>query len=241
MNPSKEELDRCEEFLTTFNQIENKLRQVLKEDERTDFSRLVNRYIDQRKSWQNDRQKLFNFANLRNTLVHQRSQPYQYPAIPTQQTLVEIERLRDRLVNPQKAIPTFGRTVETLSPEKSLACVFQKINQLDYSQFPVYEGERFIGLLTENGITRWLAHHTVTQFTTVDCEEIFIKELLLEEEARSNCSFIARDTSVDEVVEQFSDNLLLEAALITQNGKESQGLLGIATRWDILKYLQQIQ
>ena len=241
MSPSKEELDRCEEFLTSFNQIENKLREVLKEDERTDFSRLVTRYIDQRKSWQNDRQKLFNFANLRNALVHQRSQPYQYSAIPTEQTLTEIERLRDRLVNPQKAIPTFERKVETLSPEKSLAWVFQRINACDYSQFPVYGGDRFIGLLTENGITRWLARHTVIQFTIVDCEEIFIKDLLSEEEARSNCSFIARDTSVDEVIEQFSDNLSLEAALITQNGKESQRLLGIATRWDILKYLQQNQ
>ena len=241
MNPSQEELDRCEKFLSTFNQIEGKLRQILKENEHTDFSRLVTHYVDQRKLWQNERQKLFNFANLRNTLVHQRSQPYQYPAIPTEQTLIEIERLCDRLVNPKKAIPTFERKVEALSPEKSLALVFQKINELDYSQFPVYEGDRFIGLLTENGITRCLAHHTVTKLTLIECAEILIENLLPEEEARSNCSFIARNISVDEVIEQFSDSLFLEAVLITQNGKKSEKLLGIATRWDILKYLQRNQ
>jgi len=29
---------------------------------------------------------------------------------------------------------------------------------------------------------------------------------------------------------------LVEAALITENGKKQERLLGIATRWDILKY-----
>jgi len=241
MYPSQEELDRCEKFLITFNQIEGKLRQILKEDERTDFSKLVIEYTNQRKSRQNDRQKLFNLASLRNALVHQRNQPYQYPAIPTGRTIGEIEHLYNRLLNAPKAIPTFLREVEKLSPGRSLAWVFQRINECHYSQFPVYEGNRFLGLLTENGITRWLAHHAMTKLTLIECEEILIKNLLPEEEKRSNSSFISRDMPVDEVVEQFSNNLFLEAVLITQNGKESEKLLGIVTRWDILQCVQQSQ
>jgi predicted transcriptional regulator len=241
MQLSQEEQTRCQIFLSTFNDIEAYLRQALKENEQTEFKRLIDQYIDRHKAWRSDRQKLRNLADLRNVLVHQTTEPNQYPAVPSERTIKQVKQFHDRLINPLKVIPTFQREVETLTPERSLAWVFQRINACDYSQFPVYGGDRFIGLLTENGITRWLARHTVIQFTIVDCEEIFIKDLLSEEEARSNCSFIARDTSVDEVIEQFSDNLSLEAALITQNGKESQRLLGIATRWDILKYLQQNQ
>jgi hypothetical protein len=39
---------------------------------------------------------------------------------------------------------------------------------------------------------------------------------------------------VDDVRGLFSSNEILEAVFITANGKESEGLLGIATRWDML-------
>ncbi|WP_416673605.1 CBS domain-containing protein [Egbenema bharatensis] len=238
MQLSQEEQTRCQTFLSTFNDIEAYLRQTLKENEQTEFKRLIDQYIDRRKAWRSDRQKLRNLADLRNILVHQTTEPSQYPAVPSERTIKQVKQFRDRLINPLKVIPTFQREVETLTPERPLAWVFQRINACDYSQFPVYEGDRFIGLLTENGITRWLARHTVTNLTLIEFEEILITKLLPEEEIRTNCSFIARDISVDEVIEQFSDNLFLEAVLITQNGKKSEKLLGIATRWDILKYLQ---
>jgi predicted transcriptional regulator len=241
MQLSQEEQTRCQTFLSTFNDIEAYLRQTLKENEQTEFKRLIDQYIDRHKAWRSDRQKLRNLADLRNVLVHQTTELNQYPAVPSERTIKQVKQFRDRLINPLKAIPTFQREVETLTPERSLAWVFQRINECDYSQFPVYEGDRFIGLLTENGITRWLARHTVTNLTLIEFEEILITNVLPEEEVRTNCSFIVRDKSVDEVVEQFSDNLFLEAVLITQNGKESKKLLGIATRWDILKYLQQNQ
>lgn len=237
MQLSQEEQTRCQIFLSTFNEIEAYLRQTLKENEQTEFKKLIDQYIDRHKAWRSDRQKLRNLADLRNVLVHQTTEPNQYPAVPSERTIKQLKQFCDRLINPLKVIPTFQRDVETLTPERSLTWVFQRINECDYSQFPVYAGDRFIGLLTENGITRWLAHHTVTKLTLIECEEIFIENLLPEEEVRLNCSFIARNTSVDEVIEQFSDNLFLEAVLITQNGKENEKLLGIATRWDILKYL----
>jgi predicted transcriptional regulator len=237
MQLSQDERNQCEDFLTAFNQIESHLRQILKEAEHKEFKRLLDQYLDNHATWRKDRQKIRNWADLRNVLTHQRTTPYQYPAVPSTFTLAEVKKFRDALINPQKAIPTFQREVEFLSPDKSLAWVLGKINDCDYSQFPVYEGQTFLGLLTENGITRWLAHHTSNE-TIVDFEDEKIRQILPEEEERSNYTFVSRETLVDEIVEEFSENLFLEAALITHNGRENEKLLGIATRWDILQQIQ---
>ena len=115
-----------------------------------------------------------------------------------------------------------------------MATVLKTIKHRDYSQFPVYEDGRFRGLLTENGITRWLAHHVMTKLSLVELEDVPVKDVLESEERRRNYHFMPRDTRVDDVVAQFASGELLEAVLITATGKPSETLLGIATRWDIL-------
>ena len=54
------------------------------------------------------------------------------------------------------------------------------------------------------------------------------------EERRHNVEFAARDDSVDQLVHLFVRHPTLEAVLITEHGLAHQGLLGIATRWDIV-------
>ena len=90
------------------------------------------------------------------------------------------------------------------------------------------------GLLTENGITRWLAHHVDTKFSTVELDDVPVKAVLQNEEMLKTCCFVAGDIRVDDVSALFASHGELEAVLITTQGKESEPLLGIATRWDIL-------
>ena len=116
----------------------------------------------------------------------------------------------------------------------TLAQVLKTITQREYSQFPVYDGNQFLGLLTENGITRWLAQHVSTELSLVELDEVRVSQVLQNEEKRVNYYFVARDMRLDDVRGLFASHELLEAVLITANGKESEKLLGIATRWDII-------
>ena len=154
--------------------------------------------------------------------------------IPTPAIVQKLKECRDRLINPPGVIPTFQRKVETLLIQNPLARVLKIIRQRDYSQFPAYEGERFRGLLTENGITRWLAHHVDTKFSSVELEDVSVKEVLQNEERLKTYHFVPADSRVDDVSGLFALHGELEAVLITTEGKESEPLLGIATRWDIL-------
>jgi predicted transcriptional regulator len=230
---SKDQLDLIEQFEADFNAIERFLRKIGSGDKRDSFVHLVNLYHDKHPAWR-DGDLLKVSADVRNAIVHGKTEPYRHVAVPTPELVQNLRACRERLTNAPRAIPTFQRHVERVSVDADLAKVLRIIKNRDYSQFPVYEVEKFRGLLTENGITRWLAHHVTTQLSLVELGEAFVEEVLQSEEERKNYDFVARGTPIEEVVELFASEGLLEAVLITASGKKSEALLGIATRWDII-------
>ncbi|MCB0782547.1 MAG: CBS domain-containing protein, partial [Flavobacteriales bacterium] len=173
-------------------------------------------------------------GEIRNLIVHRRTKSIPQVAVPSEEVVRRLEAVRDRLMNPPKVLPKYQCKVESVQLSDDLASVLRKINERDYSQFPVFDGERFKGLLTENGITRWIAHHISGEFTLVDFEDIPVRSLFKEEETRPNHRFVPRSCTVEEVREMYREHPLLEAILITASGKRTEALMGIMTRWDML-------
>lgn len=237
--PAKEQLALIERFLVAFNEIEHHLRAFLSEPAETSFTRLIDLYGKGHSTWM-DRHgyQLRIYADLRNSLVHLRRKPEQYLSVPLPHVVEHIEQICDLLTSPIMVIPEFQRSVYKLRLQDPLSIALKAVSENDYSQFPVCDDEgEFSGLLTENGITRWLADHVVNQLTLVDFQETSIAEVLRREESRSNYRFVARNTAVLDVVSMFSSEPLLEAVLITEAGKSDQGLLGIVTRSDVQRFL----
>ena len=230
---SKELIDLIQQFEADYNTVDHSLRKALGSDKQVPFTRLVYQYSERHALW-GDAEVLKTIAEIRNAIVHGKTEPYRYVAIPTPAIAEQLKRCRERLINPARAVPTFQRTVEIISTDDTLARVLKIIDERDYSQFPVYEGKQFRGLLTENGVTRWLAHHVVKTLSLVELDDIPVRQVLQNEEDRKNHQFVPRDMRVDDVTALFAKQALLEAVLITASGKQLEKLLGIATRWDIL-------
>jgi predicted transcriptional regulator len=218
-----------ERFLAAFSRIEAHLRREVKADKYLGFADLVARY-DPRRTWR-DREDMMLFADIRNLLAHRL---HGLPAIPTASTIRAIEYIWARLNAPELVIPRFQRNVTRVSPTDTLVHVLDVVRKNDYSQFPVYRSDRFVGLITENGITRWMAHHVHTVDSIIDLHDVTVSALVKEEETSSNVSFIPRTSTVDAVLQLFADSPLLEAALITNAGQKTETPLGIITRWDIV-------
>lgn len=228
-----EQRDMWERFQAAYNSIDRCLRKQLGSAPAQSFFSVVKEY-ERTRRFGSDGDYLRMAADLRNVLIHQKTKPYLQLAIPTKPVVERLETIGERLTNPPKLLPRFQRRVEILDPHVSLGHVLRLIAQRDYSQFPVYEGDRFRGLLTENGITRWLARHVTRELSLVDLDEVPVKQVLPEEEKRPNCLFVARDRTVDEAKMHFREKELLEAVLITQTGNRAEQPMGIATRWDLL-------
>lgn len=229
---TKEQQDLIERFLTAQNAVEKHLQAALGVQRgEGGYTEMIREYERRHPRWP-DGERLRDFAVLRNALVHDRSQPYRYLFVPLPFAVEEIERIRERLINPARVVPTFSRAVRTVQSTDTLATVLGLLHAHNFTKFPVYEESRFRGLLTENGIAHWLAHYVAGE-TLIDMQEVPVAKLLQTEEEPANHRFVVRDMPVREAFGLFGTKPQLEALLITQNGREEEKLLGIVTRWDV--------
>jgi predicted transcriptional regulator len=226
-------MDATQQFEADFNSIEHLLRMALQIETFMPFTQLVRKYAEEHPRWK-DADFLRRIARIRNVIIHEKREPYCHAVIPTPAIAEELRRCKERLLNPARALPTFERTVETINLDDSLTQVLSLVHQRDYSQFPVYEEGRFKGLLTENGVTRWLAMCAAKSRFAVQLDGIAVSHVLNIDAQRENFQVVSSDTPVDDVATQFAKFPLLEAVLVTANGKDTEELLGIATRWDVL-------
>lgn len=222
-------------LIVAFNSMDKHLCALNKARKAVPFPEILAASIKRSLVTHEDGEALRTLASIRNVLAHDKVSSH-YAVVPTLHFVEEMEQLRSRIREPLLVIPTFRRKVEVVSQSDSLSSVLKIIDKRDYSQFPVYDGHKFKGLLTENGITRWLAHHVSTHLSMVELEEITVRAALQEEEnARLNVRFLARDSTVNEVKRLFASHEFLEAVLITETGSLKDELLGLATRWDIVQ------
>ena len=230
---TKEQHDLIEKLEADYNAVDRFLRAALDAHDHVGFAKLVRSYANEHVGWA-DAEFLITIAKIRNLIVHERTDLHRHVVIPTLAVAEGLKDCKERLMNPARAVPTFQRTVETISIDDTLSRVLKVIEERDYSQFPVYQDKRFRGLLTENGVTRWLARHVSQSVPSARLGDVPVSEVLQNEEERKNHQFVRHDMRLDDVTTLFAKQALLEAVIITASGDETESLLGIATRWDIL-------
>ena len=162
---------------------------------------------------------------------------------PTSAAVAQIGDILQRLRRPRAVRDTHCLCpVLTLSPDDPLSRVLALVRANDFSQFPIYGDGRFHGLLTENGVTRWLAYHNEAWGAPSDFRGVLIRDLLaLQEQSAAeaergwaNAEFAPEDAQIDHLAFRFSQNPALEAVLVTPNGTPEEPPTGIVTRWDVL-------
>lgn len=229
-----EEKRRVQSFLARFNRVDTQLRRRLGLSRRDGtFNAVVTRFT---RTYPNvvDADVLYTLAAIRNALVHETLSESEYCVVPTHSVSQQLNELLDQLVAPVRVIPTFRQKVETVTPEDTLTNVLELIKRRDFSQFPVYKNYEFVGLLTENGITRWLAG-CARGNSVPDLSNVRVVQLLRREESDETCAFVPAAEEVRSIRGMFANQTLLEAVLITDNGHSRPPLKGIITRWDMLR------
>jgi hypothetical protein len=80
-------------------------------------------------------------SDLRNVVVHEETEPHGQMGVPT--VVARLEAICGWITKPARVVPRFQRSVETMTPDDSLAHVLRTISKRDYSQFPVFVGKDF--------------------------------------------------------------------------------------------------
>ena len=228
--------DNVDKFIAIYNEIDHHLRDLLHRHEWVSFKELVITASKFNRVIRKYREDLLQFADLRNVLVH--TFTGKIVAEPTDYTLGLANRIKQLIILPPAAIPKFEKRVLTVQSNEKIKDVIKKMEQNNFSKFPVYDGNHFVGLLTAETIVRWLA-------SSMNVSEARVGEVILHAKHKDNYTFVPKYVDLFQIAEAFEiyhrNGKRLDAILITNSGKMDEIPIGIITMYDIGEVYKAIE
>ncbi|AWB84109.1 hypothetical protein [Corynebacterium liangguodongii] len=235
--------NRAVAFLAAFNTIEKHLRSALGAKRGDGFTWMVGKARRAGILTQRQGDVLTEFAELRNAISHGEYEDFRPIAEPLPETVAEIERIRDALLRPTAALSvTAGEAVSTFAPGDAISGPLALIRDKDFSQFPIYEGNRCVGVLTTDAIARWVAADLGAD-GTLDARTV--AEVLRYGERVERAVFLSRDATVaaayNALTTPLDDASLPRILIITESGVATGRPLGVLTAADLPALVRHIK
>src|SRR5699024_5165046 len=101
-------------------------------------------------------------------------------AQPSDALIDEIKGVTEKIRYNKKVKDLFLRKVLTIDEDDMLEDVLELVKKESYTQYPVFNGNTLVGIITSVGITNYLARHIDEDIISI--KETSIKELLEVEE-----------------------------------------------------------
>lgn len=234
--------NNMEEFMSEFNRLHDVLQDKIGRSD--DFYTLL-------KDMENDpvirryKDELHVIRKLRNILVHEKKTIDYDIATPSDKVIEQIKFIRKQIIQPATAGKYFSRRVFSFNIEDSFKRLLYFVDKNHLYQFPIFDEAGLRGILSHNGITNWLAHnHSKGQ---VDLRDVLIKDIVTDEETYLDYEVIATNTTLFDVEELFSNNLLKGrnqyVVLLSDKAdiRKWEDIDGIITPWDVPHLLSLIQ
>lgn len=144
--------------MAAYNAIESHLRKALGVEGGRTMNTLLTPAMEQGLLTPQQRQVLDPLVKLRNAISHGPYRNGRRVADPVDEVVEEIERLHAQVFTPPLARDVLGaRNVVSFQDAAPLEVLLKAVKQDNYSQFPIYCGTEYAGLLTTNAVARWLA------------------------------------------------------------------------------------
>ncbi|MGM0239620.1 CBS domain-containing protein [Enterococcus sp. AZ103] len=225
--------ERADDFLTTFNRIEKEVKSLLGNPVNLGFSEAVRRLAKKQHDLigknEND---LLQLAQLRNAIVHDQIADDFVIAEPNEWAVQRIKEIEKGLLSPEKVLPRFAKKVTGFEQTVPMREILETVKEKRYSQFPVYDHGKFLGLITLRTIGLYLSELVLQR--SFDIFNKKVGDFLIQNGKNTNFEFVSADTNIAEVEEKFQQIATLEAILITKDGNRDGNLLGIIRPRDIL-------
>ncbi|HZH94091.1 MAG TPA: CBS domain-containing protein [Tissierellaceae bacterium] len=224
------------EFMSEFNRIEDFLKDLVNAKYNMPFYKLLEEAMKRDKLVKQFYQELRTMSDLRNIIAH--GDPNDPVALPSKSTLNRIRFIEDQFTNPLKIIDVFKKSVDAFDATDSLEEVLSEIDKYHYSQFPVVKSGEFIGLITENGITNWLASSVKND--NISIKNTTVQDVILGDEESDSYSFMLTSDTLYDVIDKFEEIRRKKnrtATIIVLNRKVNpvnvEDIYTILTPWDL--------
>jgi predicted transcriptional regulator len=220
-------------FVSAFNRIEKRLEAIVGPKDYLPFAQLVDKAAGKNSAVRQFRKRLKSLGNLRNLLVHDHEH-HKEVAVPTERTVRELETLAETITSPPPLLTVATKPVRTCRPSDPVGVAARVMHDNSFSQLPVHDGEKLVGLLTGETIARWLAARLDGGVGILEEEPV---GKVLEHREAAGYVLVAQAATVFDGLKAFDQALrsgtALQAVIVTANGQATESPLGIVTPSDI--------
>ncbi len=234
-------MTRADEFLRIYNELASHLMREVKAGNHMSFMRLVNLAARKNAQIRYLKDDLRDMAELRNAIVHHRSYPDDIIAEPNGWALKKFKKIYNQIVKPAVVYPTFRKTIHEFGIDTPLTQALEYMKKNDFRQIVVRDNNKDINLLTNEGISKWLAGRS--KETELNISTFTIMDAIAYED-EGHFMLLSRDEPVTKARDAFDNSSKpimpeLCAIIITQNALPHEKALGIITPWDLLDLKNQ--
>lgn len=227
---SEENLKNNQEFKRLFDKLEKYLNNLVK-DNITSLPLLIKTACDKEPFIRNFSSELNDFSLIRTLIAHKGR--IEIVKI-LDETLDNLKRVYNLITNPPTIYDKFKKDVFICQTSEPLLDVLKLMKEKTYTHIPVYEDNKFIGILSEASFTNW-----ATEKENINLIYIKVKDLVnyLNNQSNEFFEFVKKSENAFEVRGWFynkvKEHKRLGAVFITETGNKEEPLLGIVTAWDL--------
>ncbi len=234
------ETNPSSKFLSIYNEIDHYMRKALNAPNYADHGTLLRQMSEKNRLFASYYKDLKLFAELRNLLVHNPYPDNANPLIIPHSYIVKRYRdMQNALLRPKKAIELAIRKefIYMTSLDANAIDIMRIMNEKTYTHVPVMDGEKMIGVFSENTILTYLVHNKDT-IVLKDTKIAEFEEFIgLNKHPSEYFEFVSRETLLVDVEALFQKGLKerkrIAVVYITEHGNKEEKLLGMITAWDV--------
>ena len=217
-----------ERFLKAFASIERSLNEMAGSTVYNSFSRLLSVCSSRNTVVRTNQERLREYAELRNAIVHQRDDEEELIAIPTDSAVSDIERIARLIDRKRSALYYATKPVKTVSIDDTVTDAYHAMKSLGTTKIPVYSEQSFKGIVTMETIAGWAIEG--------GREDILCSDIL-EHEKIERVVFLKSKSYIEDVINIY-ESAMKEGRrppviILTKNGSRNQRPEGIITAYDL--------
>lgn len=233
--------ERVDTFLSLFKKLEKELvlQSKIKDDDFISFSRALNKVHYARLNSVVAEEANYSFlktcGEIRNLLSHEEN-----IIVPTEEIIQKLKGILQSIQNPLTCYQVCSKNVFTCSFGDRLNIVMTKMNRMGLSHVPVVDSSnRVIGVFSRETFFDSILQGKEFEVSEELLISDFRNSILLEEHFNESYLFVRRSLSTKEAYEMLlkrsEGGKRVSLLLVTENGKQSERLLGVITALDLAK------
>ncbi|NLC16635.1 MAG: CBS domain-containing protein [Clostridiales bacterium] len=222
-------------FIEAYNIIDRTLRTQYGYKDSLSFSELLRQTAPKNQLVKKYADELYDFGRLRNAIVHKSTD--KIIAQPNDEAVELITHIARLLTSPPLAIDVVKkRQIIAFDDDQNVSDLIEAISKHNYSNIPIYQGDRVAGIVNSKQILNVLVKILQTK-KILNYEDL--KKIKLSQIAHIDYEeyvFMPTSASIIDVLTVYAQNPRLKAVLLTRHGDNTLPVLAVVTSSDWLTF-----